>query len=81
LNEIIQTLDESQTQHVMRSLNSLPGELDREDALKLANELMETIRKQRMSGRISALTARLAAATGSEKEQITKELNDLLLRL
>lgn len=80
ISDIIQTLDESQTEHVMRSLNSLPGELDREDALKLANELMETIRKQRVSSRINALTARLAAATGSEKEQITKELNDLLLR-
>ena len=72
ISDIIQTLDESQTEHVMRSLNSLPGELDREDALKLANELMETIRKQRVSSRINALTARLAAATGSEKEQITK---------
>ncbi|MCR4577592.1 MAG: DNA primase [Clostridiales bacterium] len=80
ISDIIQTLDESQTEHVMRSLNSLPGELDREDTLKLANELMETIRKQRVSSRINALTARLAAATGSEKEQITKELNDLLLR-
>ena len=65
----------------MRSLNSLPGELDKEDALKLANELMETIRKQRVSSRINTLTARLAAASGNEKEQITKELNDLLLRI
>ncbi len=81
LSDIIQTIDESQTEQVMRSLNSLPGELDREDALKLANELMETIRKQRVSSRINTLTARLAAASGNEKEQITKELNDLLLRI
>ena len=81
LSDIIQTIDESQTEQVMRSLNSLPGELDREDALKLANELMETIRKQRVSSRINTRTARLAAASGNETEQITKELNDLLLRI
>ncbi|MBR6498380.1 MAG: hypothetical protein IKT23_01685 [Clostridia bacterium] len=81
LSDIIQTLDEGQTERVMRSLNSLPGELTTEDALKLANELLETIRKQRVSDRISELTGRLATASGNEKDRITRELNDLLLRL
>ncbi|MBR4427737.1 MAG: hypothetical protein IKS78_00135, partial [Clostridia bacterium] len=81
LSDIIQTLDEGQTERVMRSLNSLPGELTTEDALKLANELLETIRKQRVSDRINELTGRLATASGNEKDRITRELNDLLLRL
>lgn len=80
ISDVIQSLDENQTGLVMRALNSLPGEFDKEDALKLANELLETIRSQRADARIVALTARLATATAEEKEQITKELNALLLR-
>ena len=79
--EFIDSLPEEQLPYALEALNFAPLPDDREKALKLAGELMTTIRTNRMNRRISLLTERLKTAAGTEKEQLTKELNELLIKL
>jgi hypothetical protein len=79
--EFIDSLPEEQMQKALEALNFSPLPDDNEKGLKLAGELLDTIRSNRINSRISLLTEKLKTAEGTEKERLTQELNELLIKL
>lgn len=78
---IIDSLPEEQASMALAALNFQPLPDTREKALSLGDELLTSIRKQRINARISVLMQRLKTATDNEKAQITSQLNELLMKL
>lgn len=79
--EFIDRLPEEQAAQALEALNysALPD--TKQKALDVAEELLATIRKSRINSRISYLTEKLKSATGEEKLELTRTINELLMKL
>ncbi|MBQ3667869.1 MAG: DNA primase, partial [Clostridia bacterium] len=77
----IDELPEEQIRQAMEAINYTPLPDTSEKALKLADELLKTIRHSRINSRISVLMEQINNASESEKRRLTEEMNELLLKL
>ena len=77
----IDSLPEEQTAQALEAISYTPLPETPDAARKLAEELLATVRRQRLNSRISILTERLSTAREDEKEEITQRLNELLMKL
>ena len=49
--------------------------------MSVAEELLTTIRRSRINSRISYLTEKLKTASGDERQELTRTINELLMKL
>ena len=77
----IDQMPDEQLKQLMEALNFTPLPETGEEALKLADELLETIAKSRINSRISVLEKRLLSAQENEKPEIWREISELSLKL
>ncbi len=76
--EFIEDFPDEQKGTALEALSYQPLPEDREKALALAGELIETIRKARTEARIQTLEEKLKTASGSERDRLNAELLKLL---
>lgn len=79
--EFLDKLPEEQAAQALEALNYSALPEDKQKALGIAEELLNTIRKSRINSRISYLTEKLKTANDSERQELTRDINDLLMKL
>ena len=78
--DFIESIPEEQREKALAALNFDVLPEDKSKATDMANELLRTIRRERMNGRISEINERLKTATGEERQRLIEMLNRLALQ-
>ena len=79
--EFLDKLPEEQAAQALEALNYSALPEDKQKALGVAEELLNTIRKSRINSRISYLTEKLKTTSGDERQELTRNINELLMKL
>ena len=70
--------DDDQRAHALRALNYAPIPEEREDAIKMAEECLRTIRSSRSSKRISEIQDEISGATPEQKKALYAQMAAML---
>ena len=82
VNAYIESIsDDQQRNHAMQALNYSPLPEERDEALKMAENCISTIRKSRLSERIRQIQQEIGTASPEEKVRLYQQMADMMKEL
>lgn len=73
--------DDARREQAMRALNYTPLPQDREEAARMADNCLKTMRRSRITARIEAIKGEIAAATPEQKNALYRQMTAMMKEL